>query len=250
MLQVRYQKDTVLEAGIDEAGRGCLWGPLFAAAVIWPPEEEMTEDHFSIGAQIKDSKKLSAKKRDLLAASIKDLAIAWGVGQVSAAEIDALGMTKSNQLAFTRALEALGTDPERLLIDGTLGIMNMPWSMVEQIVEPEADGKYLPVAAASILAKTGHDEWIKKFVEVNSNLNLHERYDLMKNKGYGTAKHRNGIVQHGCHKEHRQLFLRKLYAGLATKGDAAVEEAVEDTVEDAVGALKVSEQVSNDKDQL
>ena len=221
MLESRHTKDTAIEAGIDEAGRGSLWGPLFAGAVIWVPEEDMSEEQKSISEQIKDSKKLSAKKRKYLSDCIKDLAISWGIGRVEASEIDDIGITKANQLAFTRALEQLEVTPERILIDGTLSIYNQPWSFVEQIVEPELDGKYIPVAAASILAKVEHDRVIEEFCSINEN--IAEKYDLERNKGYGTAKHRNGILEFGQHSEHRNLFLRKLYAGKQTKGDSMIE---------------------------
>jgi ribonuclease HII len=211
MLQIRHTADEAIEVGIDEAGRGCFWGPLYAAAVAWVPEDDMTDEQRSIAPLIKDSKKLSAKRRVALAASIKDLAIDWGIGIVTAAEIDNIGMTLANQLAFTRALTNLSVEPERLLIDGTLSIYDAPWSMTEQVVEAEADNRYLPVAAASILAKTEHDEYIKQFCDINDTIS--ERYDLSSNKGYGTAKHRAGILEWGTEAHHRKLFLRKLYVG-------------------------------------
>ena len=221
MLQIRHTADEAIEVGIDEAGRGCFWGPLYAAAVAWVPEEDMTDEQRSIAPLIKDSKKLSAKRRVALAASIKDLAIDWGIGIVTAAEIDNMGMTLANQLAFTRALTNLSVEPERLLIDGTLSIYDTPWSMTEQVVEAEADNRYLPVAAASILAKTEHDEYIKQFCDINENIS--ERYDLSSNKGYGTAKHRAGILEWGTEPHHRKLFLRKLYTGQATVGETVLE---------------------------
>lgn len=208
MLQVRHTEDSLIEVGIDEAGRGPLWGPLYAAAVIWVPEKDMSEEQLALAPFIKDSKKVSAKRRIALAEEIKDHALAWSVGSVTSAEIDEIGMTRANQLAFERALEGLQVEPERIIIDGCLSIYKAPWSMLPQIVEPEADGRYLPVAAASILAKVEHDEWITQFCELNSN--IAERYDLLSSKGYGTAKHRAGILEFGPHSLHRRLFLRKL----------------------------------------
>jgi ribonuclease HII len=208
MLQVRHTEDSLIEVGIDEAGRGPLWGPLYAAAVVWVPEDEMSDEQLRLAPLIKDSKKVSAKRRIALAEHIKNEALAWSVGSVDAKEIDEIGMTRANQLAFERALEGLSIEPERIIIDGCLSIYQTPWSMIPQIVEPEADGKYLPVAAASILAKVEHDEWITQFCERNSNIS--ERYDLLNSKGYGTAKHRAGILEFGPHEFHRRLFLRKL----------------------------------------
>jgi ribonuclease HII len=219
MLQLRHTEDEAIEVGIDEAGRGCLWGPLYAAAVIWPPE--MTPEQEAIAPLIKDSKKVTAKRRIALAQSIKDHALDWGIGIVSSAEIDQVGMTKANQLAFTRALNSLSIEPERLLIDGILSIYENPWCFTEQVVEPEADGKYLPVAAASILAKTEHDAWVREFCDLNEN--IAERYDLTSCKGYGTAKHRTGILEFGEHEFHRKLFLRKLYAGRQVEDDSMLK---------------------------
>jgi ribonuclease HII len=207
-LKVRHTNDSLIEVGIDEAGRGPLWGPLYAAAVIWVPEEDMSDEQLRLAPLIQDSKKVSAKRRITLAEQIKNHALAWSVGSVTAEEIDEIGMTRANQMAFERALEGLAVEPERIIIDGCLSIYKAPWSMIPQVVEPEADGRYLPVAAASILAKVEHDEWITQFCELNSN--IAERYDLLSSKGYGTARHRAGILEFGPHSLHRRLFLRKL----------------------------------------
>lgn len=208
MLEIRHTKDTALEVGIDEAGRGCLWGPLYAAAVVWPPEEEMSTEQKEVASQIRDSKKLSAKKRLYLFEAIQACAIAFGIGRVEPAEIDSLGMTRSNQLAFERALEQLPFTPDRLIIDGCISIYEHPWSMLEQVVEPEADGRFLPVAAASILAKVSHDLWIEDYATTHPT--VCDRYDLLSSKGYGTKKHREAILTYGQHSLHRSLFLRKL----------------------------------------
>ena len=221
MLQVRHTNDSEIEAGIDEAGRGPLWGPLYAAAVIWVPEEHMSEEQVEVAKLIKDSKKLSEKRRTAIASKIKDLALDWGIGSVSAAEIDDLGMTRANQLAFTRALGKLSVIPTRILIDGCLSVYDQPWGMTEQVVEPEADNKYLPVAAASILAKTEHDEWITQFCDLYPE--VVQKYDLANNKGYGTQKHRAGILRWGEHALHRKLFLRKLHSQHQTMGDSLLE---------------------------
>ena len=225
MLKLRYApNDESIEVGIDEAGRGSLWGPLYAAAVVWVCTGD--EEQEKINPLIKDSKKLSAKRRNVLATCIKDHALDWGVGSVSPKEIDEIGMTKANQLAFQRALNKLSVTPDRLLIDGCLSIYDPPWSMVEQVVEVEADNKYIAVAAASILAKVEHDEWVEKFCELNEN--IAERYDLVKNKGYGTAKHISGIRKWGEDSNHRKLFLRKIHASREeqeqiTSGDSLLE---------------------------
>ena len=224
MLKLRHgQDDETIEVGIDEAGRGSLWGPLYAAAVIWVP---LGERQGATGdSLIKDSKKLSAKRRTALAAYIKDYALDWGVGSVSPQEIDKIGMTKANQLAFTRALEKLSITPDRLLIDGCLSIYEAPWSMVEQVVEVAADNTYVPVAAASILAKTEHDAWVENFCGLNENIAA--RYDLLNNKGYGTAKHMAGIRKWGEDSQHRKLFLRKLHAAASAEAQAQGDSLLE-----------------------
>ena len=204
MLQSRYKNDNLIEAGIDEAGRGSLWGPLFAAAVIWLPESEWTDEHRTISEQIKDSKKLTHKKRAELRKAIENLAIDFAIGRVEAKEIDEVGMSRANKMAFQRAINGLTVEPDRLLIDGILRLD----SEKEEIVEPEADGRYIAVAAASILAKEAHDDIVEAFCMIDKTLDTH--YDLLKCKGYGTKKHRDGIVKNGKDWQHRRLFLRKL----------------------------------------
>jgi len=206
MLKSRHTADSVVEVGIDEAGRGCLWGPLVAAAVIWPVESEWTEEVRAISAKIKDSKLISAKRRGEMEKQIQKHAIAWSIGRVEAGEIDKLGMTKSNRLAFERALQGMPAGFGRIIIDGILGIA--PRDGVEQIVEPKGDGTYLSVAAASIIAKEGRDRIVDDMCRVEPG--LQEKYAIMNSKGYGTLKHREGVKEHGMHPHHRRLFLRKL----------------------------------------
>lgn len=203
-LAVRYKQDTWIEVGIDEAGRGCLWGPLYAAAVIWPPEEEWLDEHKEIAPQIKDSKKLTPKKRASLAEAIRALAIDVGIGVVSAHEIDTLGMTVANKMAFERAINNLTVPPDRLLIDGILSIE----TDTEQITIVDGDASYLPIAAASIVAKEAHDDYVQSCI-IEEPI-LQTNYCLGSCKGYGTEKHRKGILEHGKHTQHRDLFLRKL----------------------------------------
>jgi ribonuclease HII len=197
--------------GIDEAGRGCLWGPIYAAAVIWAPEDEWTEEHREIAPQIKDSKKLSEKKRDYIATAIQSLALDYGIGSVSAKEIDDDGMSYANRLAFKRAIDASSVIPDRVLVDGILAIEN-EWleekGVAESVMVVDGDATYLPIAAASILAKTAHDQWVKDYI--SSHEDLEDKYNLLSCKGYGTEKHRAGVLKYGAEKEHRRLFLRKL----------------------------------------
>lgn len=206
MLKSRHTHDGQKEVGIDEAGRGCLWGPLMAAAVVWPEEAEWAEELREISGKIRDSKKLSPKRRSVIEAQIKAHAVAWSVGSVTAQEIDALGMTKSNRLAFQRALDGIQVPYGRLLIDGTLGLPERDG--VEQHVEAKGDDTYIAIAAASILAKEGRDSIVRGMCEADDA--LESRYSILSSKGYGTLKHRTAIKEHGMHADHRRLFLRKL----------------------------------------
>ena len=206
MLKSKHTLDSKIEAGVDEAGRGCLWGPLMAAAVVWPEESTWSDEIKSISATIKDSKQLSSKKRKVIEEQIKKHSIAWSVGRVDANEIDTIGMTKSNRLAFERAIHGLSVPIQRVLIDGILGITTN--DSIEQIVTPKGDGIYLSIAAASILAKEGHDRFVDEYCSTYTDLD--DKYSILNSKGYGTIKHRDGIKLHGIHELHRRLFLRKL----------------------------------------
>lgn len=208
MLKLRYKDDSNIECGIDEAGRGSLWGPLYAGAVIWKSENEWDDEIRKLSLLIKDSKKISEKKRMMIYEGIKKHAKHYGIGIVTAEEIDSMGITKANQTAFQRAYEAMNTVSQRILLDGILQFGITPDGTSEIINLPEMDNTYLTVAAASILAKVSRDTDLISFIEKNKE--LQEKYDLMNNKGYGTLKHRNGILKYGKDSLHRNLFLRKI----------------------------------------
>lgn len=230
MLKPRHTADSIVEAGIDEAGRGCFWGPLVAAAVIWPPEAEWSPELHTISAQIRDSKKVTPKRRAVLFEAIKTHATAWALGVVTPTEIDALGMSETNRLAFARALQGLGQQPGRLLIDGMLYLDTATFGG-EQIVEPKADGIYLAVAAASILAKEGRDRMVMEAVAADPE--LESKYAIGSSKGYGTGPHSQGILKHGMHAEHRRLFLRNLLgAHVHTRGGASKAVTTECKIND------------------
>jgi ribonuclease HII len=212
MLKVRFQTDEKVEIGVDEAGRGPLWGPLMAAAVILPAESSWSDSFKTLVPNIKDSKKLSAKKREAAAKQLQNLCVAHGVGIVSAAEIDTLGATRANQLAFRRAIQNLeesykGFDEKRILIDGILPLNDQkPGEEIHTLVE--GDANYMAIAAASILAKVAHDKWVTDWCK--EHVADAAKYDLLSCKGYGTAKHREGILKYGYTDLHRRLYLRKL----------------------------------------
>ena len=205
-MKTTYSLGEAVEIGIDEAGRGCFWGPIFAGAVIWPPEDKWTTEHRDLMPFIKDSKKITEKRRPQIAAKIKELALAWGVGRVDSSEINENGMTWANQEAFRRAIAdciVSGIQPTLYLIDGILGI---PGSTVAYQCIPGGDNMYLPIAAASILAKVGRDKYVEDWSEEHEEIAA--RYDLLNNKGYGTAKHRQGLKSHGPNEFHRTKFIR------------------------------------------
>lgn len=184
-----YLHLNVTEAGCDEAGRGCLSGPVFAGAVILP------EDFHH--PWLNDSKKISEKKRDTLRPIIEKEAIAWAVGSVSPKEIDEINILNASFLAMHRAIEQLTTIPELLLIDGNrfspyLGIIH------ECIVK--GDSKFMSIAAASILAKTHRDEYMYDIAT------QYPMYDWVNNKGYPTKKHREAVIKHGATEYHRLTF--------------------------------------------
>lgn len=188
MLKNTYYINKV-EAGCDEAGRGCLAGSVFAAAVILPPDYE--------NELLNDSKQLSEKKRYLLRSMIEKDALAWAVGVVTAAEIDKINILNASILAMHRALDALSVRPEAIIVDGN---RFKPYHDVPHTTIVKGDGKYLSIAAASILAKTYRDDYMKAIAEE------FPQYDWQSNKGYPTKKHRAAIKEYGISPYHRKSF--------------------------------------------
>ena len=178
-----------LEAGLDEAGRGCLAGPVFAAAVILPPD---FAPRF-----LNDSKRLSARQREALRPVICAGAVAWAVGQASVAEISAINIAQASYLAMHRAVTALAVAPAHLLVDGNrfLPLAGYPHACVVG-----GDGRYRSIAAASILAKTFRDEHLRELAAA------FPAYGWEQNAGYPTARHRAAIRAHGPSPHHRLGF--------------------------------------------
>jgi ribonuclease HII len=184
-----YFKDDVLEAGCDEAGRGCLAGPVFAAAVILPPDFENN--------LLDDSKKLTEKQRYMLRPLIEKHALAWAVEAVDNTEIDEVNILNASFLAMNRAVQKLQIQPGHLLIDGN---RFRPQTNIPFTCMIKGDGRFLSIAAASILAKTYRDDFM---------LSIHHEfpsYDWKTNKGYPTVKHRAAIASYGITKYHRKSF--------------------------------------------
>ncbi|MDR0793429.1 MAG: ribonuclease HII [Chitinophagaceae bacterium] len=188
MLISFYQKK-LIEAGCDEAGRGCYAGPVFAAAVILPPGFEHPE--------LNDSKQLKASQREKLKIFIEENATAYAVAMVSAEEIDRINILKASFLAMHKALDALKIAPSFLLIDGN---RFAPYKNIEHKCIVKGDATYASIAAASVLAKTYRDAYME---------NLHAEfphYYWEKNKGYGTKDHRDAIEKYGLCRHHRKSF--------------------------------------------
>jgi ribonuclease HII len=177
------------EAGCDEAGRGCLAGPVYAAAVVLPPG--------FYDALLDDSKKLTAAQRDRLRAVIEREALAWSVAAVDVEEIDALNILRASIRAMHRALATLPVKPEFVLVDGN---RFDPYGEVPHLCVVQGDGLYASIAAASILAKTHRDEAMCRLHEA------HPHYDWLTTTGYPTLAHREAIRRHGATMHHRRTF--------------------------------------------
>lgn len=189
MLTPIYNKESRIEAGCDEAGRGCLAGSVYAAAVIFAPDYHNEE--------LNDSKQLTAKKRYALRQIIERDALAWAVGIVTPEEIDHINILNASILAMHRALDQLTLRPEFVIIDGN---RFKPYHEVPYATIVKGDGKFLSIAAASILAKTYRDDYMHE---------LHQQYPYYgwdHNAGYPTKQHREGIALHGLTPYHRRTF--------------------------------------------
>ena len=193
MLKSYFNKN-VLEAGCDEAGRGCLAGPVYAAAVILPPRVRLP--------LLDDSKKLTLDTRNMLRKKIEEKALAWAVASCSEREIEEYNILNCSILAMQRAVQKLATRPEHLLIDGN---RFKPFDFYSYTTIVKGDAKYKSIAAASILAKTYRDEYMVKLSE------KHPEFGFEKHKGYGTKKHIEAIQELGYLGCHRKTFqLKKL----------------------------------------
>ena len=188
MLKSFYQ-NKLLEAGCDEAGRGCLAGPVFAAAVILPKDFRHP--------LLNDSKQVIEKNRNILRTLIEENALAFAVAQIDNIEIDTINILKASFKAMHIALDRLKTQPQFLIIDGN---RFASYKKIPHRCIVKGDARFTSIAAASILAKTYRDEWMCK---------LHKefpQYGWYRNKGYGTLAHRKAIEQHGQCKYHRKTF--------------------------------------------
>ena len=188
MLESHYF-DGMTEAGCDEAGRGCLAGSVYAAAVILPPDYQ--------NPRLNDSKKLTAKTRRELREEIMSDAVAWAVGVVTPEDIDRINILNASFLAMHRALDALSVRPEAVIVDGN---RFKPYRDLPYATIVKGDGQYQAIAAASILAKTFRDDYMDRLAEE------YPHYGWHSNKGYPTREHREGIRLHGITPYHRKSY--------------------------------------------
>ena len=193
---LQQELNKVFKVGIDEVGRGAIFGPVFAAAVVLTEKNELILKQFGVT----DSKKLTPKKRKLLLPKILLLSSDYGIGQSSAREIDELGIRIATELSMIRALKKIKEKPSELIIDGPL--LLRPWDGIQKNII-SGDSKFISIASASIVAKVCRDNLIERLEKKYSG------YSLFKNKGYGTREHFSLIKKHGITNLHRKSFLKK-----------------------------------------
>jgi len=193
---LRQELNKVYEIGMDEVGRGAIFGPVFSAVVVLTEKNKFTLKKFGV----KDSKKLTPKKRKLLLPKILLLSSDYGIGQSSAKEIDNLGIRVATELSMIRAIKKLNEKPSKLIIDGPL--LLRPWSGIQKNIV-SGDSKFISIASASIVAKVSRDNLMERLEK------QYPFYSIFKNKGYGTKEHLSIIKENGITNLHRKSFLKK-----------------------------------------
>ena len=204
----RFFHKELLEVGVDEVARGCLAGPVFSAAVIWP--KEIDDDYIRFESQIRDSKKLSRKKRHELRGFIEEVCLDFYVNSEDNRVIDKINILNATQKAMHGAIDGLNIVPEHILVDGHIftpyyykNSQNKLNNLIENTCIKGGDNKYIPIACASILAKEYHDDYIKTLCERHTEF---EKYDWNNNMCYGTQKHIEAIKKYGLTEYHRRSF--------------------------------------------
>ncbi len=213
-----FKSDAAVEVGLDEAGRGSLFGRLYVGAVVFAKDEEDFFDHGATLKTIRDSKTITPRQRAILYDYIQEAALDKAVAYAEAAEVDEFNVLQADLRCMHRALDSLTIPVDRILVDGDHW---KPWRGtdgrdVEAHTIVDGDASYLSIAAAGILAKVAHDEWITEACTAHPD--WAEHYGLLGNKGYGTAAHMRGLQLHGVTEEHRRSFAPVARAlGLAIK---------------------------------
>ena len=200
---LNYYTPDKLEVGIDEAGRGCLAGPVSVASVIWPKDLDEIQEGMP---EIKDSKKISRKNRSILKEYIEANAIDWNVELFSNEKIDNLNILNATTKAMHRSLDNMNVVPELILVDGNKfdPYYDLDNNLIENVCIIGGDNKYKSIACASILAKEYHDQYIRDIVKNDPELDT--KYDWLNNVCYGTSRHLEGIKKYGISKYHRKSF--------------------------------------------
>lgn len=217
----KQEPETTLQAGTDEVARGCLFGRIYGAAVILDPAKDLPP-------WLNDSKKTTKKRRAVLREWIEENALCWSVAYRTAKDIQERGINTCNYEVMKEAIDNLSVKPEFLIVDFVK--FNTDGFGIPHIKIEKGDSKYAPIAAASIIAKEHHDDYIKALVEEEPL--LHERYNLGSNVGYHSPLHRQGLVTFGPHEEHRLSFLSRII----TKPRLLFPDEEEDDPREATGS--------------
>jgi ribonuclease HII len=212
---LRYLLDDKIEVGIDEAGRGALFGRMYVGAVALPAEIDCFFDNGAALNQIKDSKKLTERKRDILYDYIKECAVDYNTAWCSAKQIDEQNVLQADLNTMHKALESMIVPVQRVLVDGDSWKKWTANPEAEVYTVIDGDAKFLAIAAASVLAKVERDRWVVKMCDEHPEWDEH--YGLRSNKGYGAAKHMEGLKTHGPTVEHRMSFAPCNNGGVAGK---------------------------------
>lgn len=199
--KLRYKDDDSVEVGLDEAGRGCLFGRLYVGAVIFGNSLDDFSDGGEMLSLIKDSKLLTKRRREIAYDYIIENALAYSVAYAEAAEVDALNVLQADLATMHRALDGFDVPIDRVLVDGDHW---RPYKDTEGYAIVDGDAQYLSIAAAGILAKVSRDRWVAE--QIAAHPEWHTQYSLGTNMGYGTAAHMRGLKEHGATLEHRRSF--------------------------------------------
>jgi ribonuclease HII len=203
--KLHYSPDDHVEVGLDEAGRGCLFGRLYVGAVIFAKDEDVFFDQGATLKTIQDSKVLTPRRRNILYDYIQECALDKAVAFAEASEVDEYNVLGADMRTMHRALDSLTVPIDRILVDGDVW---KPWKNGTRVVEAhtcvDGDAEYLSIAAAGILAKVARDRWIEDVVLTHPEWDI--QYGLLKNKGYGTAVHMKGLTEYGATDQHRKSY--------------------------------------------
>lgn len=199
--KLRYTDDDAVEVGLDEAGRGCLFGRLYVGAVVFSNDMEDFFDHGAALKEIKDSKLITKRKRAILYDYIQECALDKAVAFAEAEDVDRLNVLQADLSTMHAALDSLQVPVERVLVDGDHW---RPYKDTEGYAIVDGDAQYLPIAAAGILAKVARDRWIETVVAEHPEWDTY--YKLSTNMGYGTAAHMAGLKEYGITSQHRKSY--------------------------------------------